>query len=89
LEVAIAARKGIDDAWGGIGRHMRSIESRQSMLGLLLEGNRTASSELTDTDYAKETSALVREQVLQQASIFVLQRSMDAHKRTLGLLMQN
>jgi flagellin len=89
MQVATAAREGIDRTWGQIGSQMRSAESRQSTLAVMLEGNRAASGALTDTDYASETSALVREQVLQQASIFVLQRSMDAHKRTLGLLMAN
>lgn len=86
-KIARAARESLVTQWGQIGTQMRRIDSHNRVLAAQLEGNRGAYAQIMDTDYAKETSSLIREQVLQQASIFVLQQSNDMQRKTLSLLM--
>ena len=84
--VSGAAREGLVESRARIGAQMQGLERRRGQLLLQFETNRSVYSSIMDTDFAAETSNLVRAQVLQQASIFVLQQSQQTHERTLGLL---
>lgn len=87
MQVAKQTRQTLIKEWGMIGTQMKSAESRLRTLAAELEGNMGAYGEIMDTDYARETTALIREQVLQQASIFVLKKTQDMQKQALALLM--
>lgn len=84
--VAEATREGLVKARAGVGSQIQGLERRREQLLLRFEANRGVYGSIMDTDFAVETSNLVRAQVLQQASIFVLQQSQQTHERTLGLL---
>lgn len=84
--VAKTTREGFVKSMAGVGNQIRSLESRNRTLAAQLEGTQSAYSDIMDTDYAKEMSALVRQQVLQQASVFVLGRTLQNHARTIDLL---
>jgi flagellin len=56
---------------GAMGAREQSLESEKRTLLTRLENTAAARSAITDTDFAQETSNLVRAQVLQQASQFM------------------
>lgn len=87
MKIASATRESLVKQWARIGTEMKSAESHLKTLAAELEGNMSAYGDIMDTDYARETTALIREQVLQQASIFVLQKTQEMQKQALGLLM--
>lgn len=85
-KVAKATREGFVRSMADIGNQIRSLESRNRTLAARLEATQSAYSDIMDTDFAKEMSALVRQQVLRQASYFALGQSLGNHARTLDLL---
>ncbi|MCA9288036.1 MAG: flagellin [Phycisphaerales bacterium] len=85
-KVAQATREGLVKARASVGSQIQGLERRREQLFLRFEANRGVYASIMDTDFAAETSNLVRAQVLQQASIFVLQQSQQTHERTLALL---
>ncbi len=77
---AVATRR------GQIGLQVREHESMQRALSTEFESLSSAISKLADTDYAKETSALVRAKVLEQASIGAIMAGNQTRARVLDLL---
>ncbi len=62
------------------------IETNVSTLGVALENISAARSEITDTDFASETAALTKAQILQQSGISVLSIANQAPQQVLKLL---
>jgi flagellin len=58
---------------GAIGRQMQANESERRLLMSEIESTELARSHLEDADFAKETANLIREQTLQEASLFIMQ----------------
>ncbi len=62
------------------------IETNISTLGVALENISEARSQITDTDFAIETAALTKAQILQQSGISVLSIANQAPQQVLSLL---
>lgn len=62
------------------------IETNISTLGAALENISEARSQITDTDFAVETAALTKAQILQQSGISVLSIANQAPQQVLSLL---
>ena len=62
------------------------IETNISTLGVALENISDAKSQITDTDFAEETSNLTKSQILSQAGISVLSIANQAPQQVLSLL---
>ncbi len=71
-EFVRAARDANTERRAGIGRSMNDNDRRHRLAGVELENLTGAISMIKDTDYAAEVSALVRAQVLEQASMAVI-----------------
>lgn len=71
---------------GGIGARLNQIDSERGVLLSELEGNAAALSAIEDTDYAKESAALVRAQILEQATIRVILVEREQADRVLDLI---
>lgn len=56
---------------GAYGAQMKAIDDQVSALQVELENTVAAKGQILDTDYAKETAALVRERLKQEAATFV------------------
>jgi flagellin len=56
---------------GAVGAVAKDLESQRAELQTRLENVAAAKSQILDTDFAAETAALIRAQILRQASIFV------------------
>lgn len=70
-EVARSAKDSALTTMGAIGNRLKSLENEKNGLLTELENVAGARSMLADTDYARETAALVRARALEQAGIFV------------------
>ncbi len=86
-KVVRASREGSTTQMARLGETMKDNERRQRLAGVELENITGMISQIQDTDYAQEVSALVRAQVLEQASIAVLSLgARQAAASVLGLL---
>lgn len=72
-QVAQQAIKDIAEQEAAVGTVQNMNDSRIRLLQSELESTEKAKSKILDTDYAKEVSEYVRNQVLAQAAIFVIQ----------------
>jgi len=70
-DVVDAAVSQLASQAGAMGARAQSMDSEKRQLLSQLENTSAARSAITDTDFAAETSSLVRAQVLQQASQFM------------------
>jgi flagellin len=72
-KVVDAAVTGMADSRAAIGTQLKSMDSEKNGLQVELENTEAARSQIEDTDYAEETSKLVRAEVLQQAAMYIMQ----------------
>jgi flagellin len=72
-----AAADSVAASHGSIGAREQEIEAQQRALQSELENTSAARSQIEDADYAKETATLVRDQVLQQASLYASALAQD------------
>lgn len=85
--VADAAVQGASDARAGIGLRLKGMDSDRKSLVSELEGITSEKSRLLDTDYASETAALVRQQILQAAAIKTARIALTQQQTTLMTLI--
>lgn len=85
---ATSAAEAITASRGAIGRQMQANDSERRRLMSEIENTELARSQLEDADFAKETAALVREQTLQQASLFILQFTAEQRKDMVSSLLE-
>lgn len=71
----------------GLGNRAREIDSEIRLLQNELEQVMGIKSQILDTDYAAETSNLIRQQVLQQAATFTMQIARKSHADTVLQLL--
>jgi flagellin len=71
---------------GAIGARMRAIESEMDTLREEFAGNAGVLSRIEDADYAKESSELIRAQILEQATIKAIQVQRENAERVLDLI---
>jgi flagellin len=71
---------------GAIGTRMRAIESEMDTLREEFAGNAGVLSRIEDADYAKESSELIRAQILEQATIKAIQVQRENAERVLDLI---
>lgn len=71
-----------------IGNYAKTIDSKRDTLRVELENITQMKSLIGDTDYAAETSELVRGQILQQMSIATRQIATDSRQETVMSLLQ-
>ncbi|MEM7375890.1 MAG: flagellin [Pseudomonadota bacterium] len=76
----------ISDVRSDLGAIMNRFESTMSNLNNVVENTTAAKSRITDADFAKETAALSRAQVLQQASMAMLAQANQQPQQVLSLL---
>jgi flagellin len=86
-KVVDAAQKGSSGRRAAIGNATRDIESQQRVLMVELENLTGARSQIEDTDYAAETSTLVRAQLLQQSSIATREIAINLQRDTVLSLL--
>ncbi len=85
-QVADAALEEITSRRAAIGVQERENESMRRVLSEEYINTQGALSQIQDTDFAKETGALVRQQILQQASIQAIVIKRQSAKQVLSLL---
>ncbi len=83
IDVAI---KSIDTARAGLGAIQNRFTTTISNLQSSIENQSAAKSRIMDTDFAAETAALSRNQILQQAGTAMLSQANQAPQQVLGLL---
>lgn len=84
LETAV---KTVSQLRGRLGAFQKfTVQSTVNNLGVALENSSAAESAIRDTDFAAETAALTRAQILQQASTTVLSQANSAPQSVLSLL---
>ncbi len=71
---------------GAIGTKLKSIDSQRSVLSNELINLSDSLSIIEDTDFAKESAALVRSQILEQAAIMTIDVNRQSAENVLGLL---
>lgn len=86
-KVAKAAREGAASYRGAMGARAKAIDSDISVWMKELENTAGARSQIEDADYAKETAALVRGQILQEAANFSAQMSASLLRSTVSSLL--
>lgn len=86
-KVAKAAREGAASYRGAMGARAKAIDSDISVWMKELENTTGARSQIEDADYAKETAALVRGQILQDAANFSAQMSASLLRSTVSSLL--
>ena len=86
-KVVDAASKGSSGRRAAIGNATRDIESQQRVLIVELENLTGTRSQIEDTDYAAETSTLVRAQLLQQSSIATREIAINLQRDTVLSLL--
>lgn len=86
LAVVDYALKTIDGIRGDLGAVQNRLSSTISNLQSIIENVSAARSRIRDTDYAAETSALSKNQVLQQAGLSVLSQANASSQSVLSLL---
>jgi len=81
-----AAVDDLSKSRAAIGARLKSIEHERKALYAEQEGNAGLLSSIEDTDYAKETAALVRSQILEQATIKAIEIDREQAGRVLDLI---
>ncbi|MEM9604214.1 MAG: flagellin [Pseudomonadota bacterium] len=76
----------VSDIRADLGAIMNRFESTMNNLNNVVENTTAARSRITDADFAKETAALSRAQVLQQASMAMLAQANQQPQQVLSLL---
>ena len=69
-----------------LGSVVNALESKLEYLGISGENNEASRSRIRDVDVAKESSDLVRNQILQQSSSSMLQQANQTPNIALNLL---
>jgi flagellin len=72
-QVVDAAVSSVSTGRAAIGNEMKSMDAEKNQLLVEQENTESARSQIEDTDYAQETSKLVRAEVLRQAALYVMQ----------------
>lgn len=85
-EIIDAAVEDVSGRRGAIGARLNQIDSERGTLLAELEGNSAALSAIEDTDYAKESAALVRAQILEQATVRAILVEREQADRVLDLI---
>ena len=86
LNVIDGALASVADQRADMGAVMNRFENTISNLSNVVENTEAARSRITDADFAKETAALSKSQVLQQASMAMLAQANQAPQSVLALL---
>lgn len=86
LNVIDGALAFVADQRADMGAVMNRFENTISNLSNVVENTEAARSRITDADFAKETAALSKSQVLQQASMAMLAQANQAPQSVLSLL---
>jgi flagellin len=86
-KVAKTARENANSYRGAMGTREKEIDSQINVWMVELEGAAGARSQIEDADYAKETAALVRGQILQEAALFTAQMSSSLLRSTVSSLL--
>lgn len=86
LAIADTAIKEIDSTRGDLGAIQNRLVTTISNLQNTSENVSAARSRIQDTDYAEETSALAKNQVLQQAGLSILSQANASSQSVLSLL---
>lgn len=86
LNVIDGALAFVADQRADLGAVMNRFENTINNLGNVVENTQAARSRITDADFAKETAALSKSQVLQQASMAMLAQANQAPQSVLSLL---
>jgi flagellin len=86
IETIDGAIKTIDDSRADLGAIQNRLESTISNLTSISENVSAARSRVQDADFASETAALTRNQILQQAGISVLSQANSLPQQVLSLL---
>jgi len=86
LNVIDGALAFVADQRADMGAVMNRFESTISNLSNVVENTESAKSRITDADFAAETAALSKAQVLQSASMAMLAQANQAPQSVLSLL---
>ncbi|MEE8058014.1 MAG: flagellin [Pseudomonadales bacterium] len=86
LETVDGAIQTIDDTRADLGAIQNRLESTISNLTNIVENVSAARSRVQDADFASETAALTKNQILQQAGISVLSQANTLPQQVLSLL---
>lgn len=87
-ETASTARESVLMTVGAIGARMKGLDSEQNVIRAELESVLGARSLIVDTDYARETAALVRARALEQAGIFVTKIAQEHSAQVAAKLLE-
>jgi len=69
-----------------LGAYQNSLESRSDFLGVAIENNSSARSRVKDVDVAKESSNMLKNQILQQSAASMLSQANSTPQLALNLL---
>ncbi len=86
IQQADAALKQINGARAGLGALQSRFENAVSNIQIAAENTTSARSRIMDTDFAAETAALTRSQILQQAGNAMLSQANQLPQQVLALL---
>ncbi len=86
LNVLDGGLAAISDSRADLGATMNRFESTMNNLNNVVENTTAAKSRITDADFAAETAALSKAQVLQQASMAMLSQANQQPQQVLSLL---
>jgi len=78
--------KNVSTMRSGLGATQNSLESRQEFLGVAIENNSSSRSRVKDTDVAKESSNMLKSQILQQSAAAMLSQANATPQLALNLL---
>jgi flagellin len=78
----------ISSARGGLGAVQNRLASTVANLGVVSDKVSEARSRVLDADFAAETAALTKSQILQQAGIAILAQANSHPQQVLALLRQ-
>ena len=76
----------IDDTRAGLGAIQNRFDSTITNLNNVAENLSAARSRILDADFAQETAALTRNQILQQAGLSILAQANQSQQSVLALL---
>jgi flagellin len=86
IDTIDAALATITDSRGEMGAVQNRLESTMANLGNISENVSAARSRIMDTDFAAETAALTRTQIMQQAGVAMLSQANSQPQMVLSLL---
>jgi len=86
LDIIDAALTRVDGERASLGAIQNRLESTMSNLGSITENVSAARSRVRDADFAAETAAMTRAQILQQAGVSMLAQANSAPQSVLSLL---